>query len=722
MLPESSLSLSTAYPVWLLILAILLAAGFSYWSYLRTLPPTRRWLRLLLASLRWCAIIGGILLLAQPVIEIHRTSHRPADVLVLVDKSASMGLLADDRLHKLEDMLTGSPFRRIGDEFSLRLFSFTDSLDPEYGDVRKLIETPPTGVGTDLGGAWMKALEQYSIDRPAVILLITDGVHNRGTDPARMARITHVPIWSVGIGSSEAMRDLMIRSVSVSPVVYQGSRVPVEVGYRGVGAAGTTTSLVMRDTGGKRLSSRTVRFGGDFSEETLMFEIPVDSPGRYRYSVEIERLDGELTYDNNRRSFYLNVLKNRMRVLIMAGLPDQGLGDLVRRLRRDDNIEIILRTTAPAQKGGAGFYEGGWPDDELLDRTDVVILHHFPVRSNRIGSLESFAAKVLEKELPVGFIEGGKISVRGIKLFDNVLPVTLNRTRVRVRRGQVLPVKRHGVTADPDAADITAGWAEMPPVTFGAEAFTVKPQASVLAEFTEEGSGKRYPAIAVQETGGTKSAAILIRDLWRWGLAGPGDEGIVEPLLHRLVRWLAVRKTDKRVKVIFDKELFSNQEPVGFAVTVLDENYLPLDGVDVAVEVSRDGDVGGQATLEGLGQGRYRGSFHSWGEGEYNVAVEARLDGEQIGKDRGRITVEPFSIELLDTWLNEQLLRAIGEASGGGYVPIDSADSLFGSFDFPMVDSEEVRKIRLWGRGWLLACIIGLLTIEWFIRVRVGML
>jgi len=719
MLPDTSIKLTTAYPLWLVIICFIVAAGFSLWSYRRTIPPTRNWLRWMLTLLRWGAISGGILLLAQPVMEMRRLKLEPAEVIVLVDKSASMGLTQgeSDRITRVDQLLHDEAFRRLGDNFNLRLYSFTDSLGPAWDDVESLITDTLLGPGTDLGQAWIRAIDKHGAVNPAAILMISDGAHNEGADPARLARFVRTPIWTVGVGSSEAVKDLMIRSMSVNPVVYQGSEVPVEIGYRGIGAAGNSVKVILRDADGNRIESKSVRFEGDFSEAVLDFKIPVENAGRQRFSVEIERLAEELTYDNNRRSFYLNVLANRMRVLIMAGPPDQGLGDLIRRLKRDENVELTVRSTR-----GNRFYEGDFPDATLLERTDVLILHHFPVQSNNRKKLEAFAAEVVEKELPVGFIDGGKVSGSRLKLFEPALPIELQRERVRTLSGQVLPVRRHSVIADPDASDIASGWSELPPVLLTANMYKVKTGSTVLAEFVDSESGVRHPAIVISETGGVKSAAIMVRDLWRWGLADPGDEGIVEPLLSRLVRWLSVRKIEKRVRIAFDREIFSNQEQVSFTVTVLDENYMPLDGVDVSAEVTKDAEIGGRASLEGIGRGLYRGSFRSWGEGEYTLLVKAQLGEQLLGDDRGKVVVEPFSIELLDTRLNEELLRSIGEASGGGYVHINSADLLFNAFDFPRVEKEDVRKFQLWGKVWLLVVIIGLLTVEWFIRIRTGML
>ncbi|NQU06625.1 MAG: VWA domain-containing protein [Calditrichaeota bacterium] len=716
---NSAFRFSSAYPFWLIVIGIILSAAFSIWVYRRTVPPVRRWLRYGLIFLRWSAFSLAIIFLSQLEINQYRIVSEPAKILVIMDKSASMNLAKgeSDSLNPIRELFGSDEYKRLNDEYNTRLFSFSDSLENEWSSAEALLDSPNAGVGTDLGRAWMQAFEQYGIDLPATVLLITDGAHNKGADPARLARLARVPIQAIGVGSPEASLDLMIRSVSVNPVVYQGSQVPVEVGYRAVGVAGKTVSITLLDQAGASVGSQTVRVSDDFTEGSLRFEIAVDTSGRHRYTVRIKRFENELTFDNNRRSFYLNVLANRMAVLIMAGPPDPGLGDLVRRLKNDEQVEVVQRTTR-----GARFYEGQWPSEELLSRTDVVILHHFPVRSNRKNAVEAFVKQLTDMNIPVGFIDGGQVDLSRFRMLEPLLPLKALTGRLRIIRGQVTPVRRHAVIAEPDETDINRGWSDLPPVMLSAHRFQVKPQTQILAEFRDENSNATYPAVVVFETGGMKSAALMMRDLWRWGLSDTGDDGILEPMLQRMIRWLAVRKVDKRVKLVFDRELFSIQEQVGFTVTVLDENYTPLDGVDVSADISLNREPGGRAELTGIGNGRYRGSFRAWSDGEYQVTVKAQLNDMVIGQDRGKITVEQFSIELLDAHLNEDLLKAVGEASRGGYVKIDRADSLFRTLDFKPVEREEKRVFQFYGKAWLLIVIIGLLALEWFIRIRMGML
>jgi len=149
---------------------------------------------------------------------------------------------------------------------------------------------------------------------------------------------------------------------------------------------------------------------------------------------------------------------------------------------------------------------------------------------------------------------------------------------------------------------------------------------------------------------------------------------------------------------------------------------LQLDDAIVSAEISVGDTIGSETVLDGIGQGRYRGMFQPWGEGEYRIRALAVIEDSEIGTDQGRITVEPFSIELLDARLNEELLRAVGEFSGGGYITPNQADSLFLNLNIPPDERQETKRWELWGKGWILTVIVILLAVEWFIRIRMGML
>jgi len=720
----TTFDISSNFPLGLVFLAFLISFLFSVWTYQHTWPPSSRLIRWILTILRWSALTGGIIVISQPVIEFHRRIVEPGTIAVLVDRSESMSIDQGgiDRSEVVNMLLTGNVFSTLQKNYSVRFFSFADSLTGEIDNPGDLTSIVPDGIGTNISRAWMESFEKLELTPPAMMLIISDGAHNSGANPVRLARTAHAPIWTIGIGSSETYKDAMLLQVNANPVVYQGSTVPVEVGYRVVGSTGENLTITLRNRKSQVVGRKQVDVISEYSDGSVTYNVDVTDPGKQRFRVEISNLKDELTTDNNQHSFYLNVLASKMRVLLMSGPPDNGLGDLVRRLSKDEHIELIQRTTR-----GRSFYEGSWPDENLLKEIDVVILHHFPVRKNKSEQLGRFAEAVIKAELPVGFIDGGEVDLHRLKVFESVLPLTFSpasrgRAGGVLTEGQVIPIQRHAIMADPDEVDFSGQWSGLPPLQFASGRFQIAPHANILAEFHPTDRPDRYPAIVVSETGGVKSVVILGRNLWRWGLASSGEDGLIEPFIRRLIRWLAVRKVGKRVNLQFDKELFSNQESVGFMVTVLNENYLQLDDAIVSAEISVGDTIGSETVLDGIGQGRYRGMFQPWGEGEYRIRALAVIEDSEIGTDQGRITVEPFSIELLDARLNEELLRAVGEFSGGGYITPNQADSLFLNLNIPPDERQETKRWELWGKGWILTVIVILLAVEWFIRIRMGML
>ena len=695
---------------------VLGSIGFSVWAYHRTNPPIGRGMRFLLTALRTVGLVGGVLLIAQPLLQISRTRSVAPLIGVLIDRSTSMNLKQGgvDRSVQVGRLLASPEFAEFSKLHNVVEFGFSDSLvrlDPE---AQSLIAA--TGPATNIAFAISALPAALQKQAPAAIILISDGANNQGLDPARLARGVRSPIYTIGVGSTAPTHDLMITDVVANPVVYQGSKTPVEVGYSAIGLAGTSFEVILRDDDGDVVARERITVAEDLMEGKVTFEPMVERAGRIQYRVEIPALESELTADNNRRAFYLNALANRMRVLVMAGTPDNALGDLIRRLAADEQIEVTQRTS----KGGS-FYEGTWPDDALLDRTDVVILHHFPIRKNSPAQLEAFAQGLKRRNLPVCLIDGGDLDGSSLRYFEALLPVAYAGRDATVLSATVKPLRRHSIIAEPDDAGFLQKWTSLPPLKFRSDGYTLQPNAETLAEFNE-GGGHSSPALVVMEHGSKKSAAILMRDLWRWGLASPGKDGVTEPLVSRLVRWLAVRKSEKRVQLAFGKEQFTLQEPISISVNVYDENYRPVDQAEVRIRIKSAERDGTQQALQGSGGGQYRGSFQPWGEGEYQVVAEATIDGRNIGSDSGSVIVEPFSIELLNTRMNEPLLRGIAEASGGSYVPADSAGLMFKALKIPPTIEKDEKRMALSG-GWVhLLIVVGCLALEWFLRVRQGML
>ncbi len=93
--------------------------------------------------------------------------------------------------------------------------------------------------------------------------------------------------------------------------------------------------------------------------------------------------------------------------------------------------------------------------------------------------------------------------------------------------------------------------ARMPPFQTLNAVRGVKPGATVLAVSTADGE-RPMPALVEQRFGRGRCGALLIGDLWRWGLRRPPEpEQDLDKAWRQIVRWL-VADVPQRVEVDLD--------------------------------------------------------------------------------------------------------------------------------------------------------------------------
>ena len=148
---------------------------------------------------------------------------------------------------------------------------------------------------------------------------------------------------------------------------------------------------------GERLTIELLRDGevvateqlavGESKRHDLRFEVAPDRTGQFVYELRIAPVEGEATLANNRRPFVLKVLRDKIRVLHVAGRPDWDVRALRTLLRRDPNVELlsyyILRDEEDSLRSddSAPMSLIAFPTAELfheqLGSFDLIVLHNF---------------------------------------------------------------------------------------------------------------------------------------------------------------------------------------------------------------------------------------------------------------------------------------------------------------------------------------------------------
>ena len=732
-------STSLIYP----LLLIFLALAFTLFIYRYTTPAVANWLRRSLAALRTFVLALALLLLFEPVFTFGLQRAQKPTVAILLDRSASMNL-ADStgkRAEVVRQALAQPWLAALGKRAEIATFSFSDSLRRMNLDT--LAQMRFTGDGSDPGGALLTAKKLLANQNFAGAIMLTDGAQNMGENPARVAEQFGVPIIAIGVGATRGTRDVFLSDVVTNEIAYAEARLPVEVSLSSLGYSGRRARVRIFETAAVDSSSRPttkaaleqeVTLPADNTELTARFNLTPHQVGLNRYVVQIDTLAGELTRENNRRTFYVRVLKSKLKLWILAGAPSPDYSFLQRTLAADSNFQ----TQAFVQRPDGNFYNNVSAANLAANlnraegnQLDGVIMIDFPRRDSDRSVLAALAQRFTQKQTPLFFLNGPGVDLATLWQFRSVLPLVAAPSVTGERLVALQPELAglsHAITRLAETPEENRRlWSELPPVF--SNLFNLQPLAGsqVLAAIEVQPSGPGrggMPVLLAQKSAERKTIAIFAYGLWRWHLLMQGvgkTPAAYENLIRNAVRWMVTREDAKLVRITSNKEIYRGGEAIELSAQIYQPDYRPREGANVRVQLSGP-QFSQEVILQDAGDGLYRARLQVLGGGEYQFHGIAEQSGQPIGEDNGRFSVEPFSLEFLNTRLNEPLLRQMAQATGGAYGHVDSLAHFIERLQLTPVARHETSDFALWGRAPVLWILLAILGVEWLVRKRQGML
>ncbi len=706
-----------SHPVWLPATLMVLTVLFSFFVYRFTNPPVSRPLRRLLAILRGAALVLILLVLFQTIFNLLYRKSRPPILAVAVDQSASMTLedLAGERSKQLRTILASDTFRNLEDTFELVFYPFANT--PGKKPLPDSLTFP--GDQTDITTALEQIQNDHLSENLNGILLMSDGNYNEGGNPVRAAEKSRAPIYTVPIGSPEPIPDIAIADIQSNAFAYVGEETPIQVTVRATGLRDRTINLELySETGLEARQPLSVETSP--AEETVELAFTPKQPGRQRMSLRLPAQNEEKATENNRRDFYIDIFKSKVQIMLIAGTPSPDVSFL-RRALAGDRFEII----SLIQKTRNQFYQPP-PDADSLAAIDMFVLLDFPNAATPAAFRQRLEQSLRQKARPLLFIPGPLIQSNLFAELAEFTPVQSFTKRGAART--VLPElgfqgASHPVLqiSDTPAASRTL-WQQLPPIFSSLAQVDLWPDATTPATAVPEtGGGPSLPLVVLRNRSGQKSAAVPAHQLWRWSLTAQPATGtdVLDKFIGNLVRWLETQDSDQNVRVQLPNSQFSFGEPVEMDIEVFDETLEPRPEARVTVELQHEGDT---TELEAQPSG---GAFELMLQpsrsGEYRATVTAVFEGRTLGTVEVRFSVGEYTAELSDLQANHNVLQSISRVSGGWVIPPDSL-RILQTLQGRTLTTTEQTSVELWNHRLVLLVIILVLSVEWIIRKRRGML
>jgi hypothetical protein len=675
---------------------------------------------------RGAALTILLFVLCEPLLKVTHTSTLQPVIAVLVDNSLSMTLTDDagNREETLRSITAGPALRHASSNARLEFFALSPSLHKIEKDSLRL-----TGTTTDIGSA-LRSLRSSAVPELKAVLLLSDGNYNTGENPLYEAEKFETPIFTTGIGDSLDQKDIVIQKLSTNSIAYVQSTVPLDATIKVSGFENQKLAVRLLEDE-KQIDQQYIALppsaAGRVGEYPVHFSFTPTESGTRKYTISVPAQEGEVTTKNNTRSVLIKILKNRMRIAVIAGAPSANVSAMMQALHADPNIESSLAVEQP----NGLFANRQLSNIDALSSAECLVLIDFPTDVTTGSALQTIAKSASTRELPLMFVAGRTLNIQKLRALDTFLPFTAASDRIdeQLVFPNILPEQQYHVLVHSNDNSLF-DWSELPPVYSSIGTFSAKPEAVILATTKIQGVPINTPLIVARSIPRQKSFSVLGYGLWRWRLlagASHETENFFDPWISNVVRWLITRDESQHVRVEPAKEIFAQGEPIQFLGQAYNANYRPIDDAEVRVEItSLSSRRHFETILRPLENGRYEGQIEALPEGDYSFAGTARSGETELGKAEGRFSVGEQSIEYLDTKMNKALLQQIAAASGGEFAVSGQFDGLMKNIEnrpsMKPGEQSTTSEFELWNLPSLLSVIVALFGVEWFIRKRSGML
>ena len=703
------------------------------------------------------AVLGLLAAVLRPVGIVSKGSLVGPKVIVLADASRSIDLpgLEGTRRQTIDRALAELETR--SGEVRYTVLAFGDGAPTPIdgagaaGDPAKIAAPgkaarapfhPRARLRSDLGAA-LEAVARAADERPAAGVVLSDGRLDRpgeaGAGEAARAALgaLQIPIHTVSLADT-APRDASIRRVLAAgaAVAHQPFSLRIEIGCDGGLSCGDVPVVAreLREKGEPtELASGTAHV---VAGRTVELPMTIERAGARILEISIQAPEGDVIPENDRRYITLDVIRDRVRVLHVAGRPTYDVRALRMWLKSDASVDVVA------------FFILRTPADHVEAASDELALIPFPVDELFNEHLPSFDAVVLQdfnaepygltKHLPslARYVEkgGGLIMVGGPDAFGpghyggtrlaDVLPVKLSADRREqgtdlagftprfTDAGRVAPVLA------PLRALIGEDLPEMPGVDLVGDA---RPDATVLLEHPtrKTASGAPMPILALGERGSGRTMALtvdgshrLLFSAFAASAAGRAHGAFWDAMLGWLMR-------DPR----FEPAVIDVRGGcVAGEDTTLTLRPLPGPSGEATVKIVRLGSGAIAATLKTPVDGSGAAIDLQAGKlpaGGYSAVVEIGKGTTKGPTTRRDFACESGGDEWADSRPDEDRLRAIAAATGGVFVRAGDAGKL------PLPEATQVateRQVAAVLPAWAWTTIAALLLgAHWIVRRRGGL-
>jgi hypothetical protein len=555
-----------------------------------------------LALLRFVAVSLIAMLLLTPLLRrVVREVKNPI-ILIAQDQSESVGRALGndksaylDRLEGLQEDLRG--------DYEVKAYSFGS-------EVREGIDTTFADKQSNIAEALSTLYDLYSGQNLGAVVLASDGIYNKGSNPLYADAPLDAPLFTVPLGDTTPQRDLLVKRVFHNRIVYLEDKFSIQVDLAADNAAGSNTRVnIYKIVDGKTqlLKQEAVSIDRNSWFETREFILSADQAGVQRFRITLSEISEEATTINNSKDIFIDVLDARQKILVLGNAPHPDLTAFRQALSNNKNYEVITATVATLEEDPRAF--------------DFIILHNLPSAVNAATTIFNAIAR---EKIPHLFVVGNQTDLQQLNQAQRLLSIQKRGNSTN----QVQAYLKPGFTLFQLSEDLKEQLPAYPPLTATFGDYQMGSSASALLHQRIGKVETNYPLLVLGEANGNKVGVLGGEGLWRWRLFDylqNQDHERFNELIGKVVQYLSLKEDKRRFRISLSKNIFDENEPVYFDAELYNQSFELINEPDASLIVRGESD-----------------KEYNYKTEDFVIVNEDKKDFDKDRKPRPRFVKRPF--------------------------------------------------------------------------------
>ncbi|MDA3883938.1 MAG: hypothetical protein PF481_11720 [Bacteroidales bacterium] len=689
------------YSLWFIPLFVLISLSLSFLLYRkdRSFKEAPRWIRSLLFALRAIVVFSLLVLLLGVFVNIFHVRVEKPVVLVLQDNSQSVTVTKDADFYTDEyPAKMDSLLHELSNEYEVFSYSFGESVEDLSGYSFSQKET-------DIAGALEHVSDRFFTRNVGAVILASDGMYTRGNNPLYAARNLSfdAPVYSLLLGDSVQAKDVVIHAVQANEIVFRNTPFPVKLDLRAFSVKGQRVRVSIFSESKKIFSKEIFVDSDEWYQEEICY-ISSDELGKQIFRVELEHIEGEISYENNAMDFIVDVLESRQKIAVVYNHVHPDVGAITQALQSNKHYDVQA-------------YHISDFDASTIHTYNCIVFHGLPEQPSSVNALVESAYK---KQVPAVYMYNTSMNMNRLPQYGSGLSISAQNNNFDEVSAAV--DKQFALFQITDAFSQFLSQAPSLNAPYGS--YTMNPEADVCLWQTVGGIQVSRPLLLFYESEGVKRASFLAEGLWRWRLFVMREQQsseLFDVFINNIIRYVSLTETRSLFRVS-SKEVFTENQDIMLYAELYDYNFQLV--MDEAISLQIRDSIGTEYTYMFTPQSqRYVVNAGSFPPGKYTYKASCTYNNKQHS-EKGIILVTQNQKEFISTRAQAGLMREVAQETGGSlFVPQTMSailDSISRNVQITPVSHSSQKRANILDYWQLLLILVIALSVEWFLRKFYG--